>query len=409
MKKVLSLMLVALMLFAMVACSGSTETSQETQKTQGEQPQQTAQEDSSEEEVVYFAVCGPMTGDNAEYGISFRQAVQVQMDIWNENGGLLGKKIEMVVYDDKSSPEEAANVAQQIVSDDRIVAVIGHFQSSCSMAAAPIYQENGMLEISPCSSHADYTAIGDHIWRVTQLSSDEAVSNFKMLTQWIEPAPQKIGLFIINNDWGVELGEVYKELFAEYSKETGVPIEVISETVVEGNDDYSSVVTNFASSGIDTLINCATYPVAVPFLNQLKDALPEVRVVSHINNMVQPFVDVLQKKSVGMINTAAFAAFYPEEDCQEFVKRFKELDANKLDPNPDSANYYDTAGVMFTAIKNCGSFDTDAIMEELKTIEYDGVSGILNFDENRNCPRDFGFCVINEDLTWEALPVVLDK
>ena len=118
MKKVLSLMLAFAMAFSLAACGGSsssTESSGSTTSGSGE---------STSSDTVKFAVVGPMTGQDAEYGLGFRQAAQIMADRWNENGGVNGKQIELVVYDDKGTAEESANVAEQIVANDEIVAVV---------------------------------------------------------------------------------------------------------------------------------------------------------------------------------------------------------------------------------------------------------------------------------------------
>ncbi len=353
-------------------------------------------------DTISFAVCGPMTGDNAEYGIAFRQAAQCQADIWNEKGGLLGKQIKLVVYDDKGSPEEAANIAQQIVSNKEIVAVIGHFTSSCSMAAAPIYQENAMLEVSPTSSHADYPKIGDWMFRTTQRPFEEEYSLCDYIINKV-PDVKKVGILILNNDWGIQAGEIAEKMLKQYAAEAGRKIDIVVERVVEGSDDYSSVVINFKNAGIDTAYNCSTYTVAVPFLNQLKTAMPDVRVFTHFNTMVPQMTEVLGKKAVGIVATAIFAPFYSDPLVQEFVERFKAIDAKGRNPIPDSALYYDASGILFSAVANAGTVDRENIRQALKVIEYDGVTGHLKFNENRECPRSNRFVVVDENLEWVEL------
>jgi branched-chain amino acid transport system substrate-binding protein len=120
--------------------------------------------------VVKIAVAGPMTGDNAEYGKGFVNAAKMMADQWNAKGGVLGKKIEIVQFDDKNSGEEAASIAQKIVSDKDIIGVIGHFASGVCMAAAPTYTENKIIEISPSASHPDYSGIGEYIFRNNTVS-----------------------------------------------------------------------------------------------------------------------------------------------------------------------------------------------------------------------------------------------
>ena len=115
-----------------------------------------------------------MTGDNSEYGIGFANAAKLMAQKWNDNGGCLGREVQIVEYDDKNTSEEATTIAQKIVSDkDNIAGVIGHFASGVCMTAAPIYQENGVIEISPSSSHPDYSSIGDYIFRNNTVISKE--------------------------------------------------------------------------------------------------------------------------------------------------------------------------------------------------------------------------------------------
>ena len=88
---------------------------------------------------ITIAVAAPMTGDNSEYGIGFANAAKLIAQKWNDNGGCLGREVQIVEYDDKNTSEEAPTIAQKIVSDkDNIAGVIGHFASGVCMTAAPI-------------------------------------------------------------------------------------------------------------------------------------------------------------------------------------------------------------------------------------------------------------------------------
>src|SRR5690606_22430705 len=102
----------------------------------------------------------PFTGENAEYGRSFKQAIDLYVAKLNEAGGIDGRPVEIVVSDDRSDPREAANIAQRYASDRRILATIGSFTSTAAMAAAPIFEREGVVQISPTSSHPDFTRIG---------------------------------------------------------------------------------------------------------------------------------------------------------------------------------------------------------------------------------------------------------
>lgn len=366
MKKATSILLALVLLLALTSCSKAPDS------------------ESDSADVVKFAVVGPMTGANAEYGLGFRQSAQIMADRWNAQGGVNGKKIELVIYDDKQSPEEAANVAEQIVANKDIVAVIGHHVSSCSMAAAPIYQDHGMLEISPTASHADFTAVGDWIWRVSPLSSDEALSVSKFVVNYWDA--KKVGILIMNSDWGVDIGE--QEL--TFLHELNPDIEIVTEYTVEGNDDYSSIVTNFKNAGVDTVICAATYTMTAPFAKQMRAADPDINLIAHCNCQVSQVTDILGADGDNFSCSASWSPTFTDDETKYYLEKYAEIDANGTIPTGEFAQYYDTLGVLLQACENVGSFDREAIREELAKIEYVGLSGTLKFDENRDCPRDYG-------------------
>ena len=114
---------------------------------------------------------------------------------FNKSGGVLGKKIVIEKFDDKNSPEEGVSVANKIVSAKDIKAVIGHFASGVCMAAAPLYNENKILEISPSASHPDYSSIGEYIIRNNTIINKEAAASIdiavdKFCLLYTSPSPR---------------------------------------------------------------------------------------------------------------------------------------------------------------------------------------------------------------------------
>ena len=174
MKKVITILLAMAMMLSLVACgSGNNGGNGGNGGNAGNSGNTGDTGDSGDsgsfDGTIKVAVAGPMTGDNAEYGIGFANAAHLMADQWNADGGVtVGDKtyqVEIVEYDDKSESDEATTIAYNIVSDPDIYGVIGHFASGICMVAAPIYQEAHYVNISPTSSHADYSSIGDYIFR----------------------------------------------------------------------------------------------------------------------------------------------------------------------------------------------------------------------------------------------------
>ena len=97
---------------------------------------------------IYIGLGAPMTGDQAEFGKCFRDSLELATGIINQTGGIHGQPVKLVVMDTKGEPKEAVLVAQRFSVDSRILAVVGDASSSCSMAAAPIYERAKIVQIS---------------------------------------------------------------------------------------------------------------------------------------------------------------------------------------------------------------------------------------------------------------------
>ena len=102
-------------------------------------------------DVIKIGVAGPMTGDQSKMGMDFKNGVSLAVEEWNSKGGLLGKKINLVIGDDQHDPKQAVSVANKMVNEG-VVGVIGHFNSSCSIPASDVYDRAGLPMISPGST-----------------------------------------------------------------------------------------------------------------------------------------------------------------------------------------------------------------------------------------------------------------
>ena len=117
---------------------------------------------------VYFAWVGPLTGSAMQVGLTQMMAVEFALeDIMAEGGVLGGRELVVNFYDDQNDADEAITIANRIVRSRRYSAVIGHFASTTSMAAAPIYNDAQIIMYSPTASHADFSSLGEYVFRNT--------------------------------------------------------------------------------------------------------------------------------------------------------------------------------------------------------------------------------------------------
>ena len=329
---------------------------------------------------IQIAVAAPMTGDNSEYGIGFYNAVLLKAKEWNDNGGVLGKQIEIVQYDDKNTSEEATTIAQKIVSDKKVVGVIGHFASGVCMTAAPIYQENKIIEISPSSSHPDYSGIGDFIFRNNTVISKEGAASIDIAVN--DLGKKKVGIISIMTDWGTNTSKMIKEMIEKTDAEV-----VAHEEVMEGSDDYTPAITKLNEAGADVVICCGMYNLVAPVAKQYKQINPDIKIVGFSNSYSQQLIELGGEAVEGVCFPVIFFSESDDPEVKNYVEAFKKEYGNA--PSALTSQAYDSAGILLTAIKEAGTTDSEKVKEKLYEINYKGVTGDTKFDSNGDVDKQF--------------------
>lgn len=374
-KKFVSVLLTGLLAVGAVACKGPGASTSGTPSGSGGQ--------TSAEGTVKICVAAPLTGDNSEYGIGFGNAADLMAEQWNAAGGVLGRQVEIVKLDDKNSPEEAVSVANKIVSDGDIGVVIGHFASGVSMAAAPIYQENKIIELSPSASHPDYSSIGDFIFRNNTVVNKEAGAALDIAVN--DLGKKNIGIVSIKTDWGVSTAKIVKDLIAGM-KDKGAQV-VAHEEVIEGSDDYRPAIAKLNEAGADVVISVGMYNLLAPLTKQYKEVNPDIQMIGFSNSYSQELLKLGGKAVEGVCFPVIFFSESPDPKVQAFVKAYR--DKYGSEPSALTAQAYDSAGIYLEAVKQVGGTDQQKVHDAIAGLTYDGVTGTTKFDGNGDVEKAF--------------------
>lgn len=378
-----SMLLLAAMLFN-TACGAGSGTG--TTAAKNESGSQSAAENSGldSSHPIKVAVAAPMTGDNSEYGIGFADAAKLMAKKWNENGGCLGREVQIVEYDDKNSSEEATTIAQKIVSEkDEIAGVIGHFSSGVCMTAAPIYEENHVIEISPSASHPDYSSIGDYIFRNNTVISKEGGASVDIAVN--DLGKKKIGIISIMTDWGTNTSGIIKGIL-EGMKDKGVEL-VAHEEVMEGSDDYSAAIAKLNDAGAEAVICCGMYNLVAPVAKQYKRVNPDIAIIAFSNAYSTQLLELGGDAVNGVCFPVIFFADSEEKSIKDYVDAYTK--AYGAAPSALSSQAYDSVGMLLTAIQNVGDTDSEKVKDELYKLDYHGVTGDTKFDKTGDVDKAF--------------------
>jgi len=339
-------------------------------------------------DTIKIAVAFPMTGDNAEYGLSFRVAAEIMTEKYNAAGGVLGRQVELVIFDDRNSPSDAVTIAERIVSDRNIIGVLGHFASGVSMAAAPIYQENQVIQISPTASHPDYSSIGDYIFRNNTVIHVEFNAVNNVLVDDLNL--QRIGIISIMTDWGNTAGNIAADLIRAHPRLTLVA----HEQVLETSDDHGPAIANLRAAGAQAVVAVGMYTLYGPLARQYKEVDPNVQLMGVSNAYTQQIIQLGGSAVEGLIAPVSFFAGSAEPEVRAFVDEFSRRFG--MEPSALAAQAYDSMGIFLEAIKQAGTLDRPAIRNAVNNINYPGITGPTTFDALGDADKAFQTVIIRD-------------
>ncbi len=384
MKKMLCALLAGVMVLSSLAgCGGSKGASS-----------------SNDSDEVTIAFVGPMTGDNAEYGQSMKAAVQIAVDEWNEKGGVLGKQIKLVDYDDANTSEQASSVAQKITGDSSICAVIGHFSSGVAMTASEVYQEQGIPYISGSAAHVDLTGIGDYIFRNNSVYETDANAMIQIVDYM---GFKKIGILNPNTDAGVSVTNEIETMMEEYGDKIDAEL-VLAELYEDGTVDFSATISKFQEAGVEAIYSSGAYAQTAPFIQQYREKDQNVQFIMSASCFSQEFLDLAGDDAEGVVLATSFFYESDDENVQAFSEKFKE--AYGSEPSTFCGQVYDAAYAIFYAIEAGESADRESIKDNLFNTDFQGVTGKITFNEEGNCPKQQVLLKV-ENGTYVEIPDVL--
>lgn len=376
-KKMLSVLLVSAVLVSMTACGGETESSSDG----GEKAS------AGGSDTITIGASLPMTGSVALNGEMILEGIQMAVDECNEAGGIDGKEVVIDAQDDQAEPNQAASVANMMSADENIVAIIGSLKSSCTLAAAPIYEEAGVVALSPDSSSPEVTNAGEYIFRI---KNSDVVLAQTMAKGAISDGHTKFAILYENNDYGAGVLE-QSQIAIE---EAGCEI-VCTESILTGEQtDFSSIISKIRESGADAILMGVDYNESGLVMKQMKDAGLDLPRYATDGLFTDAFIEVGGEAADGTTVLTSFITSDQSENVQNFIKKYQEKYDGEM-PSIFQAEGYDCGKIVIEAIENAGT-DRKAIRDYMATMSYQGVTGDCTFDENGDVNIPLKRCIVEE-------------
>ena len=332
---------------------------------------------------IYFAWVGPLTGNSKQYGDTEKAAVEIALADIKAAGGILGGREILVDYfDDKNDATEAVNIANKIVGDGKYSAIIGHFSSTPAMAAAPIYNEGELVMYSPTASHADFSALGDYIFRNTPTQALETAA-------YADYAYNKLGIrsvaiLNVNDDWGNNIAKIFSTTF----EKLGGKILLTENFIPVQTKDFTPMIAKIKQANPEAFFPVCYYAESAQILIQM-DSLnfsPKLTILSS-SALKQELIDVAGKLADGCFLMNAFTPDIPGADFAKVMKAYKDKTGKEGDAF--LMQTYDVVRQLAAAMVQANSADPKKIRPVLAGMKnYPSLAGPYSMNELGDAVRN---------------------
>ncbi len=390
MKQLLSLILAAALMIGLLAACANTDSEVDLAST-------TAATDAQVDTTpIRIGVSTPITGSLAENGTGTKIAVEMAVEQINANGGINGRLIELEIQDSKSDPTQAVQIATMFTEDDTILAEIGDFASGACIAAAPIYEEAGMVQLSPTASNPDFTLQGEYMFSIFGKTTDESEFIAKYLLKKYMQA-ENVAVIYVNSDWGVEAFE----LLSGFCDENGINV-VSSENFFEGEKDFKAVLPKVRQTSPDAVMLLTNYESRAMIVKPIRLMDWDVNIAVSGLSYSEQLITLGGDSMEGVLCEIGFVIDDTNPELLEFATEFETRAG--FSPNMMMTCAYDAVNMLAEAMRNCDTLDRASIREALVNLTgFVGLTGPKEFNDDRTITHKYYKIVVFVDGAWKVL------
>jgi branched-chain amino acid transport system substrate-binding protein len=321
-----------------------------------------------------------LTGALSTFGVSSVQGAKLAVEQINAAGGILGQPIQLIVEDNGSKAGETATIARKFISQDKVVAILGDLTSSATMEGAPLAQAAKIPLLTPSATNVAITKIGNYIFRSCFIDPFTGKIMAKFALDQLK-AKQAIVITDVKQDYSVGLTDAIRQYFTENGARISNTLSYSS-----GDTDFRTQLTGVRMAHPDVVFLPGYYTEAALILLQAKQLGIKCPFVGGEGWDSPALVQVAGKAADGNYYTDHFSAADPDPRVQKFVQTYRA----KYGALPDAlaALWYDGARLLSQAVQRAGSTEAAKIRDALaETRDFDGVTGRISIDENRNAAK----------------------
>jgi len=349
-------------------------------------------------EPIRIGVIAPLTGPVAIFGIAVRNGVELYANMFNEAGGVDGRMIELIIYDDRGLPTEALNAYNRLVNLDEVVAFIGPVTSGATFGVAEASAEDNIPGITATATHPDVTIHGNNYFRACFLDPFQGYSMARFAIEYLGAETAAV-LFDSAGAYSTGL----RNAFVTTAAEIGLTI-VADESYAAGDVDFSAQLTTIANLAPDVLFLPDYYNTVFLVASQARNAgITATFLGADGTDGVLDIEGIDASVFDGMFFATHFYVGDTSPTIREFISNYEAAFDHM--PNSFAALGFDAAKILFDAITRVAATGEhiestpaihQAIIDKMAATDIQGVTGRITFDEDNNAVKELTIIKIQD-------------
>ena len=314
----------------------------------------------------------PLTGFAAADGKSALNGAKLAVKQANQAGGINGKMIELVVYDDQASPKQAVPISNKLIEKDKVLAAISGSYSGATRAAAGVFQSAEIPYISAYAVHPEITKAGNYVFRTSFMGEVQGRAGAKLIGATLQR--KRVVLITLKNDFGKSLAAGFKEAAGQFN------LQIVNEYEYSIKDrQFGPIVAKVKADAPEAIYATGYFFTAGPLVSQLRAAGITVPVIGQEGYDSEQFIKIAGKASEGTIITTSLDRDSNSSETRSFISEFEAMAGHKVDMV--AASGHTAMKVLVAAMKKAGTTSPSAIRNAIAKTNLVASTGNISFND----------------------------
>ena len=314
----------------------------------------------------------PLTGFAAADGKSALNGAKLAVKQANQAGGINGKMIELVVYDDQASPKQAVPISNKLIEKDKVVAAISGSYSGATRAAAGVFQSAEIPYISAYAVHPEITKAGNYVFRTSFMGEVQGRAGAKLIGATLQR--KRVVLITLKNDFGKSLAAGFKEAAGQFN------LQIVNEYEYSIKDrQFGPIVAKVKADAPEAIYATGYFFTAGPLVSQLRAAGITVPIIGQEGYDSEQFIKIAGKASEGTIITTSLDRDSNSSETRSFISEFEAMAGHKVDMV--AASGHTAMKVLVAAMKKAGTTSPSAIRNAIAQTNLVASTGSISFND----------------------------